>query len=452
MPTTPANPAAARRRGGFTLAEMLVVIGIILLVLAIAVPAFTAIIGSRSKEAAQNLIAASLVRARTEAIRRGTPCGVLFYVDPDTQQSALALVQFGASGEPDTYNENHPFVRGAEYQGGSTNPLTAPAYPDADDEPAMTADRVVVLSADGLGGAAADDPTTPFHENVYPPKYAAFNGRPIVLVVQHSGVDTDLSTLANDNPGLSNPGDSANEPGPNSSATAFVNSLNPASADTAYWNASDDQSGEIEIIGGLDTVRIPAGVGVQVIRKQTLQSGTSGVAAAVEVDANGNRSLNDRYVRTGLIAFAADGQVIQTNWSISANTRLGTLMGLAAVKNASGVPLLLQYNASAFGPLESEIGVVVYDEDKFKNAAADGTATQWQSDTVTTLATPQTIDDFKTTEGDYAFLFPYGARPQDLGGTAAQQQANEYAEERWLDANTTPLMVNRYSGILVEAQ
>ena len=73
-----------RPRQGFTLTEMLVIIGVILLVLAIALPAFTAIVGSRSIESARNIVAASVVRARGEAIRRGQPCGVFFYVDGET--------------------------------------------------------------------------------------------------------------------------------------------------------------------------------------------------------------------------------------------------------------------------------------------------------------------------------------------------------------------------------
>ena len=53
---------------GFTLTELLVVIGLIVLILAIAVPSFSFITGSASLDGAQNQIAAMLGRARSEAI------------------------------------------------------------------------------------------------------------------------------------------------------------------------------------------------------------------------------------------------------------------------------------------------------------------------------------------------------------------------------------------------
>ena len=451
MPASPApildRPRPLRRRG-FTLAEMLVVIGIILLVLAIALPAFTAIIGSRSKEAAQNIVAASLVRARSEAIRRGTPCGVFFFVDPDTKQSALAICQLGTLSDPDAYDEYHAYARGPAYQGGTYNPLNEfNGYPDTQGEPPMTADRVTVLTADGNAADGPDNPLTPAIENTYGPKYATFNGRPLVMSLEHSSLDTNPATPQNDNVGLSNPGDNANEPGPNLGAGSFVYSPNPRSAGTAFWNSTAVKTGELELIDGLDVVRLPAGVGVQVIRQQVLD-GDNGLDGAQFTDDAGNIVFRERYVRVGLIAFSPEGQLVQTPWRVEASTRLGGLLRLGDVP-ASFYDLRDALDNSL---LQSEIGVVIYDQDQFKDAAADGTATQWRGDAVTTLAMPVVIENFKTTEGDFVFPLPLGDRPQDLGGTAAQQQANEYAEERWLDQNTIPLMVNRYSGILVEAQ
>ena len=69
---------------------------------------------------------------------------------------------------------------------------------------------------------------------------------------------------------------------------------------------------------------------------------------------------------------------------------------------------------------------------------------------MSSLQQPTTVlDDFTTSEGDLAFPWRYFntilASPQPVA-------ADEYAEERWLDANTIPLMVNRYSGTLVEAE
>jgi prepilin-type N-terminal cleavage/methylation domain-containing protein len=89
-------PAADHRRG-FTLTEILVVVGIIVLILAMAVPAFNFITGSRSLEAAQNNVSAMLGRARAQAIYTGQSVGVAIYDDAQTRRYTMALVQFDAT-------------------------------------------------------------------------------------------------------------------------------------------------------------------------------------------------------------------------------------------------------------------------------------------------------------------------------------------------------------------
>jgi prepilin-type N-terminal cleavage/methylation domain-containing protein len=85
------NPKSKIRRA-FTLVEMLIVIGLILLIILIALPAFNAMSGSRSLEGAQNQISALLNRARMEAIGLQEHRGLLFYIDPTTQRVTCALV------------------------------------------------------------------------------------------------------------------------------------------------------------------------------------------------------------------------------------------------------------------------------------------------------------------------------------------------------------------------
>ncbi|MDB5330537.1 MAG: Verru Chthon cassette protein, partial [Phycisphaerales bacterium] len=87
------RPFRRPRRRGFTLVEMLVVIGIIILFVTLAIPAISAITGTRSISAAENQISAVLARAREEAIGIQDYRGVLFYIDPREDRVVAALVR-----------------------------------------------------------------------------------------------------------------------------------------------------------------------------------------------------------------------------------------------------------------------------------------------------------------------------------------------------------------------
>ncbi len=90
-PTHPAPVRPARRHAGFTLLELLVAIGIIVLMLGLALPAFRTITGGRSEEGAANQVAAMLGRARADALGLQIPRGVAFYTDA-TGQCRMAEV------------------------------------------------------------------------------------------------------------------------------------------------------------------------------------------------------------------------------------------------------------------------------------------------------------------------------------------------------------------------
>ena len=87
-------PAACRPMpacsDGFTLVEMLVVMGIIILAVAMAVPAIRALTGTNSEQAAQNTIGAYIASVRTDAIRIQQPRGVVFMLDKATDRITLA--------------------------------------------------------------------------------------------------------------------------------------------------------------------------------------------------------------------------------------------------------------------------------------------------------------------------------------------------------------------------
>lgn len=76
----------------FTLTEILIVIGLIVLLIAIAVPAFNLISGGKSIQGARNQISAALGRARAEAIGKQRTTGVMFFVDPRSGRTNCAIV------------------------------------------------------------------------------------------------------------------------------------------------------------------------------------------------------------------------------------------------------------------------------------------------------------------------------------------------------------------------
>lgn len=83
----------SRRSAGFTLPELLVVMGIIIIFIALAIPALNVMSGSRSIAVGENNLSAALVRARGEAVSAQQVRGLLFTVDPATDRVVATLVQ-----------------------------------------------------------------------------------------------------------------------------------------------------------------------------------------------------------------------------------------------------------------------------------------------------------------------------------------------------------------------
>ncbi|HVT88231.1 MAG TPA: prepilin-type N-terminal cleavage/methylation domain-containing protein [Tepidisphaeraceae bacterium] len=89
----PEGNCAFIAHSGFSLTEILIVIGIMVLLLAMAVPAFNLITGSKSQDLAVNSISSMLAVARNDAIAKGETRGVMFFLDPTIDRYVGLLVQ-----------------------------------------------------------------------------------------------------------------------------------------------------------------------------------------------------------------------------------------------------------------------------------------------------------------------------------------------------------------------
>lgn len=134
------------RRSGFTLVELLTVIGIIALVVALAVPLFGLLTGRRSVQSGQNVVAAALAQARTVAVSRGVDTALIAYHDPTLDRVRLIIATVGR----DPTDEGDPLEK---YKGwcptGSGDGEIGSAYVSgANGSPVTQSDRVIFLARD----------------------------------------------------------------------------------------------------------------------------------------------------------------------------------------------------------------------------------------------------------------------------------------------------------------
>ncbi|HYO08441.1 MAG TPA: prepilin-type N-terminal cleavage/methylation domain-containing protein [Tepidisphaeraceae bacterium] len=328
-------PSSLPLRRGFTLTEILIVIALIVLVIALAVPALSFITGNRSVDAGENLVSAMLSRARGEALRTHRVAGVAFFRDPATERTAMAIV-----------------VPAADRSNASTEPPGLEQYKGWKEKQEDGTTAVEYFVGDVVIHLVNDPDTTPAKKTT----------QLFVCKDRHN-------------------------------STAHT-----APPNASYWGSLDDD--EIDTFVGYDYQYLPSGIGAQTINDPN----PTNVGAP-----------RDRYLRSGLVLFDGDGNLMHRQYTITAptdgdTTHLFSVMGFH-LRNA---PLNAQHvGANVNFPTYSQMGVVLYDEEQFRAAG--------------------------------------GSQEDPLNENAAITQA-EQNEEKWLDGYSLSLMVNRYNGTLVRGE
>lgn len=399
------------RLAAFTLVEILVVLGIIILVVALGVPLFGALSGARSTESGRNIAAAALGQARTIAVNEGKYAGVMFYVDPDTDRTVLSLVvvRDPKSGleDSDPYDKYKTFISGEEYRkpGHIANV--------SGNDVLQRGDRVIQLVSDMDGTfKAADYPNAV--GSVSFSQYMKFYGNYRPAVRTFRARETITQPLNTGNSGIRPPRN-----GPFSSAAPntdrAITSTVPVYSKSNYsgtlestdnefgndrWQLDSDKS----ITATGEQTLLPKGVGLQIIAQAQDRPDT-------------NATEGERYFRTGCIIFDPQGRLVLRNFSITSAETLGQNLELAV--DASNIV--------------GGLGVVLYDRETFR-----GNATFSDSDWLYLG---------NRNQNKFAVNTPLPSFNDYPSTTYAEEQA----EEAWLDNNTVPLLINRFSGSMNEA-
>jgi prepilin-type N-terminal cleavage/methylation domain-containing protein len=378
MGPTPMLPA----RRAFTLIEILVVLTIIILIALSAMPAMRFIMGSRSIEGTQNIAAAMIGRARSQALADGEQRGVFFFVDPVSDRTTMALVGLGG-GDLDQY---HGWVM--------PNPPGTPAIPQPPIDRPGNSPTGIIYYRNGVPNETQSRIIT-ITNSLYPANTPGdYLGMPRCIVRDYICVS------------------------PSGSNTPSTGNRPTTIAGNSDWATSGI---DLQFVDGTDFQLLPQGVGVQLINGNP-----------------GGITNFDRYLRIGCIMFDRYGRFESVPWKIGAGTPLGSAMHLnvdldLTTTNAAG---------QTIQPLFSQFGLVLYDRQTF-------------------LAQTTTPGN-NMTEGDWIFS-PGGsgknffqippAFPASFSDEMAQNPPGQPpSEEQWLDANSMPLLINRYDGTIIKGE
>jgi prepilin-type N-terminal cleavage/methylation domain-containing protein len=171
----------------------------------------------------------------------------------------------------------------------------------------------------------------------------------------------------------------------------------------------------LEMVTDTDLVRLPAGVAAQTICNTTYS--------------NGQRQT-DGYLSVGAILFDGKGRLASLPYGISVSSQLVTATGLQ-----QGYPSVQKVIASTNGTalqfgVMSQFGLVLFQRDAF----------------VGQNFSP--YDPTYTVANSSGTTFNYTQQQQAYTNGSPSQQT----EESWLDQNSTPLLIDRYTGELIKGE
>ena len=403
------NAIQLRRRlrlpAAFTLVELLIVLAIIGIVTALGIPLFGVLTGAKSVEAGRNLVAATLGQARTVAVNEGKYAGVMFFVDPATERTAMSIVivtdPASSMEDPDPYDKYKGWQADQTYYSGKV---------DNNQSFAERADRTIRIAVDAdatyRGSLYAQSPAVSNYLNMFG------NYRPTVktyrcLTTHENAEDKNGSRPPRNGP-YADPTASTIYSRPGGGGGAFPRALEstvgPFSND--LWG-NDDQTAVTRYSTGEMTL-LPRGIGAQVI----IQSTSAQLTPTLRV--------TDRYMRMAVVMFDPQGRLVLRDFSLSSTDTLGQYLQLRASTTAQHIV--------------SGIGLALYETEAFKTAGFS------ESDSIYATAA-------------YKVEAPTNAALMDgvMGSPTAPAVAAEAQEETWLDTNGKPLLINRYTGSLSEA-
>lgn len=112
-----------RRRNGFTLIELIIVVALIAIVATIAVPSYTSLVANNQVTSTTNTLVGFLSFTRSEAVKRGRTVNVRPVDGADFASGFMAWVDENGNGNFDAAEE----LRRVEDIGGSSTTLAASA-------------------------------------------------------------------------------------------------------------------------------------------------------------------------------------------------------------------------------------------------------------------------------------------------------------------------------------